>query len=97
MTTMMKKGHAAKKVKSVNNAEIRVRIDAKTKTKFEKVFKRYGMTTSDGIRQFVKQVAEENDIPRIPNAESRKAIKESLAGKGRKVTMKEFRALLDEA
>lgn len=97
MTTTMKskkaakKANAVKKAKPANDAEIRVRIDAKTKTKIEKVFKRYGMTTSDGVRLLIKHAAEEKEIPRIPNAETRKALKDALEGKVERISLQNLR------
>jgi DNA-damage-inducible protein J len=93
MTTSTK---ARPKRKPENNAEIRVRLNAKTKDKAEKLFQRHGLSTGDGVRLLIDQAVRTKEVPRIPNAESLKAIEESLSGKGQKMTIEEFRKFLDE-
>ncbi len=88
---------------SGKSAEIRVRLNAKTKSRAEKFFKRYGITTSDGVRMFINNALKEKMLPfdpgtpHIPNAESLKAIEESLAGGGEIVTLTDLRKQWDEA
>lgn len=65
---------AANKKAPANDAEIRVRIDAKTKTKAERLFKRYGLTTSDGIRMLIDSAVRDKDLPHVPNAKTRAAL-----------------------
>lgn len=103
MATATKTKKTMKKAAPAEKAEIRLRIDAKTKRQADRLFKQHGMTTSDGIRQFLTHAIKDKALPyppdalHEPNAESRKAIKESLSGKGRKVTMDDLRKIWDEA
>lgn len=80
----------ANKTAPANNAEIRVRIDAKTKAKAEKLFKRYGMTTSAGIKTLIDRALAEKELPRIPNAETRAALEEARAGDGEAIPYSEL-------
>lgn len=99
MTTTNKK-RAAKKTSAANDAEIRVRIDARTKNKAERIFKRLGMSSSDAVRIFLSQTIEEKGLPFQPhilNPESRKAIEESLSGEGEITTIEDVRKMWDEA
>lgn len=68
-----------------NDTLLHVRIDPKIKAKAEKIFKRRGMSHSDAVRIFYSQTIEEKGLPfqpHIPNAETREAMAEALAGKG---------------
>ena len=63
---------------------IRARVDAKLKAQAEEVLERLGLTASEAIRLFYKQVTLQKGLPfevRIPNAETRKALREADAGK----------------
>lgn len=63
---------------------LHVRMDGKTKKGAEAVFAKLGISTSDAIRIFFKQVKLQKGLPfevRIPNAESRKAVEEVRQGK----------------
>ncbi len=62
--------------KPENNAEIRVRLNAKTKEKAEKLFKRHGLSTGDGVRLLIDQAVRVKEIPHIPNAETQKALRD---------------------
>lgn len=104
MTTAAKKTRSVKKAKTANDAEIRVRIDAKTKSKAERLFKRYGMSTSDGIRLLIdsaikdKVLPRDPDAPHIPNAETLRVIEEAAAGKNLEtVTIEDIRKQWDDA
>ncbi len=98
MTTMMKKTRSVKRARTAPapKATIQVRVDAKTKDRAEKFFKGYGITTSDGVRMFINDALKKKSLPfdpgtpHIPNAETRKAIEESISGKGQKYTVEEF-------
>lgn len=59
-----------------NDALLQVRIDPKTKDKAAKLFKRFGLSTSDGVRLLINQALRTKDIPHIPNAETRKALRD---------------------
>ena len=104
MTTIIKKTRSAKKTKAANDAEIRVRIDAKTKSKAERLFKRYGMSTSDGVRLLIdhairdKALPRDPDAPHAPNAETMKVIEEAAAGKNLEiVTIEDIKKQWDDA
>jgi DNA-damage-inducible protein J len=66
-------------------AYINARVEKKLKDDAEKVLKRVGVKTSDALTMFYKQVVLRQGLPfevRIPNAETRKAMRELRAGKG---------------
>ena len=108
MTTMTKakKARTAKKAAAPSKAAkavIQVRVDAKTKDKAEKLFKRHGLSTSDGVRRLIDSAITDEDpwlahrmSPHLPNAESMKAIEEALAGEGEEMTPEDFRKFLEE-
>ena len=63
---------------------IRARVDAKLKTQAEAVLEKLGLNASEAIRLFYKQVALRKGLPfdvKIPNAETRKAIRDAREGK----------------
>jgi DNA-damage-inducible protein J len=64
---------------------IRARIDPDLKARAESILGELGLNASDSIRLFYTQVALSDGLPfdvRIPNAETRKAIREARAGRG---------------
>jgi DNA-damage-inducible protein J len=64
---------------------IRARIDPELKARAEAVLGTLGLNASDAIRLFYTQVTLSDGLPfdvRIPNAETRKAIRDARAGKG---------------
>jgi DNA-damage-inducible protein J len=66
---------------------VRARIDEKTKIKAAKVFAECGLTLSDAIRIMLTRTAQEKAIPfsiHVPNATTRRAIRELDKGKGLK-------------
>ncbi len=77
--------------KRESTAEIRVRLNAKTKLRAEKFFKRHGMSTGDGVRLLISQAMLEDALPHIPNAETQKAMEECRAGMGEAVPHSELR------
>ncbi len=91
--------------KPANNAEIRVRLNAKTKLRAEKFFKRHGLSTSDGMRRLIDSVISDDDpwlackmSSHIPNAETEEVLKDALAGRNMEaMTPEEFGKFLDEA
>lgn len=66
-------------------AMIRARIEPQVKRDAEAVFKKVGMTPTEAIGLFYKQVKLHKGLPfsvNIPNKETRRAIREARAGKG---------------
>ncbi len=66
---------------------IRARIDAATKAKASKALAEMGLSLSDAIRILMIRVAEEKRLPfdmEVPNAETRKAMRELDKGKGKR-------------
>jgi len=64
---------------------IRARVEAKLKTDAEAVLNEIGLTASDAIRLFYKQVALRRGLPFdvvIPNATTRKAMRDVIEGRG---------------
>ena len=64
-------------------------MDKKLKSDAEKVLRDVGVNTSDAVTMFFKQVVIQQGLPfevRIPNKETRKAIAELEAGKGKVYT-----------
>ena len=63
---------------SAQTQVIHARIEPKLKKAAESVFSKIGLSTTDAIRLFFKQVELHRGLPfevKIPNAESREAIK----------------------
>ncbi len=98
MTTVAKKTKPA-------TSTIQVRVDAGMKRKAEKIFRRQGLTTSDGVRQLLKRAIEETDpwyahktSSHIPNVETRKVIEEARAGVNMEtVALDELQKMWDDA
>jgi DNA-damage-inducible protein J len=64
---------------------IRARVDVKLKADAEAVLEKLGLTASEAIRLFYKQVALRKGLPfdvKVPNAETRRAMKELDEGEG---------------
>jgi DNA-damage-inducible protein J len=64
--------------------QITARVDPKLKRETEEVFDELGLSTSQAITLFFKQVKMRKGLPfavSIPNAETRQSIDEALAGK----------------
>jgi DNA-damage-inducible protein J len=64
---------------------IRARIDPDLKVRAEAILGDLGLNASDAIRLFYTQITLSDGLPfdvRIPNAETREAIREARAGKG---------------
>lgn len=62
---------------------IQVRLDKKTKSQAQKVFKVLDITMSEAIKLFLRQVALQRGIPfeiKIPNALTDKVLRESEEG-----------------
>jgi DNA-damage-inducible protein J len=64
---------------------ITARVEPKLKASAGRVLRRIGVSTSDAITMFLRQVVMRQGMPfdvRVPNAETRKAIEELEAGGG---------------
>jgi DNA-damage-inducible protein J len=77
----------AVKGRRLKTGMIRARIDPDLKIRAESILGELGLNASDAIRLFYTQVALSDGLPfdvRIPNAATRKAIREARGGKGLK-------------
>ena len=69
------------------DAIVRARIDSDTKERAAAALGAMGLSISDAIRLLMLRIADEQRLPfavEVPNTESRKAMKELEAGKGRR-------------
>ena len=76
---------------------IRARIDSATKAKATAALAAMGLSVSDAIRMLMHRVAADERLPfdvAVPNAETRAAITELEAGKGKR--FKSAEALFDD-
>ncbi len=80
-TATMTKTRRARKTE--NTAEIRVRLNAKTKNRAAEFFKRHGLSTSDGVRRLIDSAITDEDpwlahkmSSHIPNAETEAALRD---------------------
>lgn len=102
MTAAPKKMRISRSARS-DKAVIQVRVDATIKSKAAKLFRRHGMSTSDGVRLLLDQAVRDDilpfdpDAPHTPNAATRKAIEECRKGGGKPVTREGLRKIWDEA
>ena len=68
-----------------DSTTINVRIDVQTKSKASKILELLGMTPSEAINLFFKQIIYTQSIPfdvKLPNKETIQAMKELDSGKG---------------
>ncbi len=68
----------------MNGTTIQVRLDKRTKSQAQKVFKMLDISISEAIKLFLRQVALQQGIPfeiRIPNNLTDKTLKDSEEGK----------------
>jgi DNA-damage-inducible protein J len=66
------------------SAQITARIDPSLKQETEKIFDELGLSTTQAITLFFKQVTLRQGLPfavSVPNAETRQAINDAIAGK----------------
>jgi DNA-damage-inducible protein J len=66
------------------STQITARIDPNLKQETEKIFNELGLSTTQAITLFFKQVTLRQGLPfavSVPNAETRRAINDALAGK----------------
>jgi DNA-damage-inducible protein J len=67
---------------------IRARVDAQLKADAEAVLSELGLSSSDAIRMFYRQVTLRRGLPfdvEVPNAETRRAIRDVERGRGLKM------------
>ena len=63
---------------------VRARVEPSLKKKAEMVLSKIGISPSEAINVFYRRIASDKGIPfslNVPNAETRKAIREARAGK----------------
>lgn len=81
--------------KTAKTAMIRARVEPRLKRDAEAVFRKVGLSPTEAITLFYKQVKLQHGLPfslRIPNAETRRAIREVREGKGLiRQTLEEFK------
>jgi DNA-damage-inducible protein J len=68
-----------------HGATVQLRVNSTTKDRSFSVFKKHGLTLTDGIRLYLERVASTNEIPfslNIPNAETQQALHDADAGIG---------------
>lgn len=68
------------------DAYINARVDKRVKAKAQKVLAKVGMSTTEAINLLLHQIVLRDGLPfeaRIPNKETREAIIETRAGKGK--------------
>jgi DNA-damage-inducible protein J len=66
------------------SATVRARVEPKLKREAEAVLRKVGLTSSEAINLFLTQVRLAKGLPfpvRVPNAATRRALKEAQAGK----------------
>ena len=66
-------------------ATVRARIEPRLKDDAEEIFASFGLSTTEAINLFFRQVSLRRDFPfpvRKPNAETRAAMREVLTGEG---------------
>ena len=71
--------------KAAKTGMIRARISPELKAQAEAILAELGLNSSEAIRMFYKQVTLRNGLPfeaRIPNATTRKALRDAEAGRG---------------
>ena len=81
MATTKKTGTDVERAKT---GMVRARIDPELKARAETILDQLGLNASDAIRLFYTQVTLSDGLPfdvRIPNAETRKAIREARMGR----------------
>jgi DNA-damage-inducible protein J len=78
--------------------QISVRIDHATKAAAEKIFDSLGLSATDAVRMFYRQVSLHRGLPfdvKIPNKETAAAIAEVRNGKGKRYSWDEYTAYMD--
>jgi DNA-damage-inducible protein J len=70
--------------KNAQTGMIRARISPDLKAEAESILDQIGLSSSDAIRMFYKQITRQKGLPfdaRIPNAATREALRDAEAGK----------------
>ena len=65
-------------------ATLTVRLDPKVKSQAQKVLDKLGITTSQAITMYFRQISMENGLPfraHVPNEETEQIMEEAFAGK----------------
>jgi DNA-damage-inducible protein J len=79
---------------TTKTATARALIEPKVKKEAESILKEMGLSISNSVELFYRQVVAQRGLPfelEVPNKETMKAIKNSRVGKGRKfITAKEL-------
>lgn len=78
---------------------INARVEPKLKASATRTLRKVGLSTSDAVTLFLRQVVLEEGMPfpiRVPNAESRRALREAARGRGKvfKGSTKDFFKML---
>jgi DNA-damage-inducible protein J len=82
---------------AIADTYVRARIDTDTKQRASDALEAMGLSLSDAIRLLMIRIAEERRLPfnvKVPNATTRKAIKELESGKGK--AFDSIEALMDD-
>lgn len=85
----------------MENVLIQARVSPVLKQQAEQLFAGMGLSLSEAVRVFLQQSVNEHGLPfqprlRMPNAETLAAIEELDNDGGKKVSLKEFAALLEK-
>jgi DNA-damage-inducible protein J len=86
--------------KFMSRDQISVRIDHATKAAAENVFSLMGLSATDAIRMFYRQVVLHHGLPfpaKIPNNETLEAFHELDNEQGKRMTLQEFKSILEKA
>jgi DNA-damage-inducible protein J len=79
--------------------QISVRIDHATKAAAENIFSLMGLSATDAIRMFYRQVVMHHGLPfpaKIPNEETLAAFEELDNGGGSKMSLAQFKAAIEK-
>lgn len=79
--------------------QISVRIDHATKAAAENIFSLMGLSATDAIRMFYRQVVIHHGLPfpaKIPNEETLAAFEELDNGGGRKMSLAQFKTAIEQ-
>lgn len=84
------------------NSHVHIDLGGNLKVEAENVLKDMGLSLSEAVRIFLRQVIKEREIPfdvrysaDIPNSETRRAISEVETGKTTKTSRKSLKAMWD--
>src|SRR3954469_8384496 len=84
-TSVIHAGYGSAKANMSKTGYITARVEPKLKASAARVLKKVGVSTSDAITLFLRQVVMQRGLPfdvRVPNAKTRRAINELEAGGG---------------